>query len=158
MTKKKRPEATTSAGEFRWFRNWIALKEGGHHHEWRIARLLLNGQVEVYGPVLTLDADNRYLDRVIWGPTIIPPPAEEAASSVSLVPSRNRQKRRNPQSASSHAEEIIGAGSKALTVAQGIVDAFVETVPVLDAYYGQRAGDRDALIRRLARLIEEAMT
>lgn len=157
MTRKKRSQATTTPGVFRWFRNWIALKEGGFHHEWRICRVLANGQVEVYGPVLTLDADSRYLLHAIWGSEIQLPPEAALSSALSLTPNRNRQKRRNPQADNSLVEQTLQPGPKALAVAEGIVDAFIGTVPALADFYRDRPAERDAVIRQIAVAIQAAM-
>jgi hypothetical protein len=148
MRKRQRSRTATPPDGFRWFRNWIALKTGGYHYEWRIARLVA-GQVEVYGPVLTLDADDRYLHRVIWGPAIIPPSVEGTEElALSLVQGRHRSR--------PHRQDASDVPEKFLAVARRITAAFVETSDDLRTLYANSPERLEEVIRRVAVLIQEA--
>jgi hypothetical protein len=148
MKKPKQPEATTPAEGFVWFKNFIRLRGGGYHFEWRIARVL-DGQVEVYGPVLTLDPDDRYLHRAIWGPAISPPPTEDVAAALSLVPGRNRQQRKLREGDGPVPEKL-------LAVARRITLAFVGSSDDLRSLYADAPHKLEEVIQRVAGLIQAA--
>lgn len=151
MRKRQRPGLPVLADRtFLWFRNWIALKRGGYHYEWRIARIV-DDQVEVYGSVLTLDADNAYLHRAIWGPTISPPPVE---GTEELALSRAPDQRHRSQPHRQNAGEVP---EKLLAVARQITMAFVASSDDLGAMYATAPEKLEEVIQRVAGLIRTTM-
>lgn len=151
MKKISPPEPPDLAEGFWWYKNFIFLKSGGYNHEWRIARVS-QGMIQPLG-MQPLEPDCRYLQNALWHGPIVPPPLEEPSRiALALAQSGSRQKRKNRRAASSAGEPT--PGPQALAVAEDIVDSLVNMAEPLTAHYHDHPQDRDALVERVAELLE----
>jgi hypothetical protein len=60
------------------------LRDGGYHYEWRIAKID-GDNVLVLGHAKPIRRTSRYFHLAIWGPVIVPPPAEDGGGSTSAL-------------------------------------------------------------------------
>jgi hypothetical protein len=65
-----------------WFRNFVGLKEGGYHFEWRIARVT-GDDVLILGHSKPIKRTDRYFDRAWWGEEIVMPPVTSSSGCSS---------------------------------------------------------------------------
>jgi hypothetical protein len=103
-----------------------------------------------------LPLDAPVLEHAFWSGPIEPPPlAETTNTALATGQPRDRHKRINRRPV---AAEGSRNWAKAKVVAEGIVDAFLNTVDSLSVYYAEHPGHRAGLVEKIAAVIEQAFS
>lgn len=133
---------------FYWYRPFINLRGGGHVDEWKLAQIV-GGKVQRPGTELVIDVACPYLRNALW--VRAEPPGADAGETAILLATARR-----PASRTKRVEDDGGAGAseRVRIVAQGIVDAFLETHESVGAHYRIRPDQKAELVGQIERLIE----
>ncbi len=133
---------------FYWYRPFINLRGGGHVSEWKLARVV-GGKVWRVGTESVIDAGCPYLRDALW--VRAEPPALDAKEATAI----RRAALRRPGKWAGRAEhDEAGSSDRVRIVAQGIVEAFLETHESVGAHYRSRPDQKAELVAQIARLIE----
>lgn len=149
MGKKRRSAGRTLLPDgFYWLRNFISLRGGGHVDEWKVAEIV-GGKVRLIGVTTEWEQGCDYLRNAIWV-RVEPPPS--VAGGTSAIRTGSEPGRDDPVG------RADGDGDHRLTqrsliVAEGIVDAFIETHHSTAAYYARHPKERTEVVAEIARLI-----
>lgn len=131
-----------------WFRNFLDLRGGGHVDEWRMAEVV-GGKVRQIGVAAEWEQDCEYLRHAIWV-RAEPPPVEGSDSGAVRV---DTGVRRGNRIARANGDDERRLTQRILVLAEGIVDAFVETHDSTAVYYDRHPEKRTELVAQIARLI-----
>lgn len=131
-----------------WFRNFLDLRGGGHVDEWRMAEVV-GGKVRQVGVTAEWEQDCDYLRHAVWV-RVEPPQVEGGDSGVVCVDTGVRPSRR---AARDNRDDEHRLEERVRFVAEGIVDAFIETHDSAIVYYARHPEKRSELVAQIARLI-----
>ena len=133
---------------FYWYRNLINLRGGGHVDRWKMAQIV-GGLVQRPGTESVIDVACPYLRDALW--VRAEPPAMDARDTTAIRPATARR----AGNRAGRVENDCGAepGDRVRIVAQGIVDAFLETHESVGAHYRSRPDQKAELVAQIERLI-----
>ena len=150
MAKKRRAVEPPALDDgYYWYRNFVNLDGGGHVGEWKLARIV-RGRVQRVGSAAVIDRGCPYLRDALW--VRAEPPATDMGDTTAICHATARR----PANRAGQVEHDGGGGpgERVRIVAQGIVDAFLETHDSVGAHYRSRPDQKEELIAQIARLIE----
>ena len=133
-----------------WFRNYINLDGGGHVDEWQMAEIAV-GKVRLIGMTAEWEQNCEYLRNALWV-RVEPPHVEVGDSGAVRVETGVRPNRR---AARDNRDNEHWLGERVRFVAEGIVDAFIETHDSTIVYYARYPEKRKELVAQIARLIRK---
>lgn len=146
--KRRAAERTVLPDGCYWFKNFIDLPGGGHVGEWKVAEIV-GGKFRQIGVTAEWEQDCDYLRNAVW--VRVEPPHVEGSDGrairveIGVRPSR--------QAARDNRDDDRRLTERALFVAEGIVDAFIETHDATAVYYARRPEKREELVAQIARLV-----
>lgn len=131
-----------------WYRNWINLDGGGHVDEWKMAEIV-GGKVKLIGVTAEWEQHCDFLRNALWV-RIDPPPTE--LGETTGTPTETEVRRGNRVAPVSRDDEHR-LRERVRFLAEGIVDAFIETHDSTIVYYARYPEKRKELVAQIARLI-----
>lgn len=133
-----------------WFRNFLDLRGGGHVDVWKMAEVV-GGKVRLIGMTAEWEQDCDFLRHAIWV-RAEPPPVEGGVGGAVRVDTGVRQGNRI---APANRDDERRLTRRILALAEGIVDAFIETHDSTAVYYACHPEKRSELVAQIARLIRK---
>lgn len=148
--KQQAAERAVLPDGYYWFRNYINLDGGGHVDEWKVAQIV-GGKVRLMGITVPWEQDCDYLRNALWV-RVEPPQVEGSDSGAVQVETGVRPSRR---AARDNRDDEHRLRERVRFVAEGIVDAFIETHDSTIVYYARKPEKRTELVAQIARLIKK---
>jgi hypothetical protein len=132
-----------------WLRLFVPLRGGYSRHEWLPARVE-GDKVRLFGSARSIPLSASVLDHALWHGPIDPPVVEPMRTGLALERGRYRKKRR----ADAAGDPRFTA--KVQLLANGIVQAFVQTSDDLRVMYKEQPKKLAELVDRVRGLLERA--
>ena len=146
--KRKAVESPALPDGHYWFKNFINLRGGGHVDVWKMARVV-GGKVWRVGSGAEWEQDCGYLRNAVWV-RIDPPHAEGGDSGATSLATQVRPCHRIARASRDDEDRLT---QRIRIVAEGVVDAFIETHDSTAVYYARQPEKREELVAQIARLI-----
>lgn len=131
-----------------WFRNFIDLPGGGHVGEWKMAEIV-GGKVRQIGATAEWEQECEYLRHATW--VRAEPPQVEGGDGGAVC--MDTGVRRGNHIARANRDDERRLEERVRFVAEGVVDAFIETHDSTTVYYARQPEKRSELVVQIARLI-----
>ena len=131
-----------------WYRNVIDLPGGGYVDAWKMAEIV-GGKFRQIGVTAEWEQDCDFLRNALWV-RVEPPPVEGSDSGAVRVETGVRPSRR---AARDNRDDEHRLRERVRFVAEGIVDAFIESHDSTIVYYARKPEKRTELVAQIARLI-----
>ncbi len=148
--KRRAAERAVLPDGYYWYRNFINLDGGGHVDEWKMARIV-GGKFRQIGVTAEWEQDCEYLWNALWV-RVEPPHVEGGDSRDVQVATGVRPSRR---AAPDNCDDEQRLRQRILILAEGIVEAFIETHDSTIVYYARIPEKRTELVAQIARLIRK---
>lgn len=157
MTRRRRKaERPIMVDGWFWVRLFIPLRRGHYNYEWSVVRMV-GGKVQLFGSGEPIPFDAPVLNNALWRGPLSPPSLDESGvvQSLEKVERSHIRKMWHSEGAAIQCESEPGPMARA--VADGIVEAFIQTVEPLKRYYREHVNERIELVEKIAGLVQRAI-
>ena len=133
-----------------WFKDFLNLPGGGYGREWKLAQIA-GGKFRQVGVAAEWQQDCDYLRDALWVKLV--PPQPEAGDTTAIRTAS--ELRRDERARRAAREEVYRTRQRVRFVAEGIVEAFIETHDSTVLHYARNPEKRTELVAQIARLIRK---